>query len=121
MAVQYAQGSELPHFRQLGQQIREETRQALVQTIEQTLAQPVKNAADFVAKLKAAGYEGQASEPGKVMLTHEQTGATFPISELRPNGQALGPQLTAAVERTAQQTKDQVQDRGQSRGGGIGM
>jgi len=121
MAVQYAQGSELPHFRQLGQQIREETRLALVQTIEQTLTQPVKDAADFVAKLKAAGYEGQASEPGKVMLTHEQTGATFPISELRPNGQALGPQLTTAVERTAQQAKNQVQDRGQSRGGGIGM
>jgi hypothetical protein len=120
MAVQYAQGSELPHFRQLGQLIREETRQALVQTIEQTLTQPVKDAADFVAKLKAAGYEGQASEPGKVVLTHEQTGATFPISELRPNGQALESQLTAAVERTAQQAKDQAQDRGQSRGGGIG-
>jgi len=121
MAVQYAQGSELPHFRELGQLIREETRRALVQTIEQTLTQPVKDAADFVAKLKAAGYEGQASEPGKVVLTHKQTGATFPISELRPNGQALGPQLTTAVERTAQQAKDQVQDRRQSRGGGIGM
>jgi hypothetical protein len=51
------------------------------------------------------------------VLTHEQTGATFPISELRPNGQAIGPQLTAAVERTAQQE----QSKGQRRGGGIGM
>jgi hypothetical protein len=120
MAVQYAQGSDLPDLRQLGQEIREETRQALVRTIEQALTQPVKDAADFVAKMKAAGYEGQASEPRKVVLTHEQTGATFPISELRPNGQALEAQLTAAVERTAQQAKDQAQDRGQSRGGGIG-
>ncbi len=121
MAVQYAQGSELPDLRQLGQQIREETRQALVHTIEQTLTKPVKDAADFVAKLKAAGYEGQASEPGKVVLTHEQTGAKFPITELRPNGQALESQLTAAVERTAQQAKNQAQDRGQSRGSGIRM
>jgi len=101
--VQYAQGSELPHFRELGQLIREETRQALVQTIEQTLTQPVKDAADFVAKLKTVGYQTQTSEPGKVVFVHEQTGAKFATTEIHPNGQALGPQLTAAVERTAQQ------------------
>jgi hypothetical protein len=77
----------------------------------------VKDGADFVAKLKAAGYQAQASEPGKVVFTHEQTGARFPTTEIRPNGQAIGPQLTAAVERTAQQE----QSKGQRRGGGIGM
>lgn len=120
-AVQYVQGADLPDLRQYGQEVREETRQAFVHTLEQILAKPVKDVADFVAKLKIAGYEGQATEDGKVEFTHEQTGAKFPTTELRPNGQPLGPQLTAAVERSAQQTKNQVQTRDQSRRGGIGM
>jgi hypothetical protein len=119
MAVQYAQGSDLPDLRQLGQEIREETRQALVRTFEQTLAKPVKDVADFVAKLKAAGYEGQASEAGQVVFTHNQTGARFPTTELRPNGQSLEPQIIAAIERTKEQIL--TQGKGRSRGGGIGM
>lgn len=118
-AVQYAQGADLPELRQFGQQVREETRQALVLTLEQTLAKPVKDAADFQAKLKAEGYRAQRDEQnaGGTVLVHELTGARFKTAELQPNGQAIGPQLTAAVERTAQQAKS----KSQSKGGGISM
>jgi hypothetical protein len=119
MAVQYAQGSDLPDLRQLGLEIREETRQALVRTFEQTLAKPVKDVADFVAKLKAAGYEGQASEGDQVVFTHNQTGARFPTTELRPNGQSLEPQIIAAIERTKEQNL--TQGKGRSQGIGKGM
>jgi hypothetical protein len=118
-AVQYAQGADLPDLRQYGQEVREETRQALVLTLEQTLAKPVKDAADFQAKLKAAGYGAQRDEQSTgTVLVHELTGARFKTAELQPNGQAIGPQLTAAVERTAQQAKSQSKgrDRGQSIG-----
>jgi len=118
-AVRYAQGEDLADFREFGVMVREQERVELTRVLEQTLAKPVKDAADFVAKLKAAGYEGQAIE-GKVEFTHEQTGARFPITELRPNGQALEAQLTAAVERTAQQAKSQAQAKKQDRGLSIG-
>jgi len=114
-AVQYAQGADLPDLRQFGQQVREETRQALVSTLEQTLAKPVKDGADFQAKLKAAGYRAEHDEQSKgTVLVHEQTGARFKTAEVQPNGQAIGPQLTTAIERTAQQVKSQ--NKGQSRG-----
>jgi hypothetical protein len=117
-AVQYAQGADLPHLRQFGQQVREEARQALVSTLEQTLAKPVKDLADFHAKLNATGYRAEHDEQSKgAVMIHEQTGARFKIAELQPNGQAIGPQLTSAVERTAQQAKS----KSQSKGGGIGM
>jgi hypothetical protein len=118
-AVQYAQGVDLPDLRQYGQQVREETRQALVLTLEQTLAKPVKDVPDFQAKLLAAGYRAQRDEQNAkgTVLVHELTGARFKTAELQPNGQAIGPQLTAAVERTAQQVKS----KSQSKGGGIGM
>jgi len=117
-AVQYAQGADLPDLRQYGQEVREETRLELVRTLEQTLAKPVKDTADFQAKLKAEGYRAQRDEQGTgAVLVHELTGAKFKTTELQPNGQPIGPQLTAAVERTAQQAKSQSQ----SKGGGIGM
>jgi hypothetical protein len=121
-AVQYAQGADLPDLRQYGQEVREETRQALVLTLEQTLAKPVKDAADFQGKLKAAGYRAQRDEQntGGTVLVHELTGAKFKTAELQPNGQAIGPQLTAAVERTAQQAKSQAQAKKQDRGQSIG-
>jgi hypothetical protein len=92
-----------------------------VLTLEQTLAKPVKDAPDFQAKLLAAGYRAQRDEQnaGGTVLVHELTGARFKTAELQPNGHAIGPQLTAAVERTAQQALKQ--SRGPSRGGGIGM
>jgi hypothetical protein len=118
-AVQYAQGADLPDLRQFGQQVREETRQALVRTLEQMLAKPVRDGADFQAKLQVAGYQVQRDEQGKGLLVHEQTGAKFKTAEIQPHGQALGPQLLATIERTAQQSKSQ--SKGQTRGGGIGM
>jgi hypothetical protein len=119
-AVQYAQGADLPDLRQFGHQVREETRQALVSTLEQTLAKPVKDGADFQAKLKAVGYRAERDEQGKgTVLVHEQTGARFKTAEVQPNGQAIGPQLTAAIERTAQQALSQ--NRGRSRGGRTSM
>lgn len=118
-AVQYAQGADLPDLRQYGQEVREETRQELVRTLEQTLAKPVKDAADFQAKLKAEGYRAQRDEQSTgTVLVHELTGARFKTAELQPNGQAIGPQLTAAVERTAQQAK--IQSKGRDRGQSIG-
>jgi hypothetical protein len=117
-AVRYAQGADLPELRQFGQEVREETRQALVTMIEHTLAKPVKDAADFQGKLKAAGYQAQRDEQDKgTVLVHELTGARFKTAELQPNGQAIGPQLTAAVERTKQQAL--AQEKGRSQGGGI--
>lgn len=118
-AVQYAQGADLPDLRQYGQEVREETRLELVRTLEQTLAKPVKDAADFQTKLQAAGYQAQRDEQTKgTVLVHELTGARFKTAELQPNGQAIGPQLTAAVERTAQQVKSQ--SKGRDRGHSIG-
>jgi hypothetical protein len=117
-AVQYAQGADLPELRQFGHQVREETRQALVSTLEQTLAKPVKDKADFQAKLKAAGYRAERDEQSKgTVLVHERTGARFKTAEVQPNGQAIGPQLTAAIERTKQQAL--AQEKGRSQGGGI--
>ena len=119
-AVQYAQGADLPDLKQYGQQVREETRQALVTTLEQTLAKPVKDAADFQAKLKAAGYHAERDEQSKgTVLVHEQTGARFKTAEVQPNGQAIGLQLTATIERTKQQAL--AKSKGQSKGGGISM
>ncbi len=119
-AVQYAQGADLPKLKQYGQQVREETRQALVSNLEQTLAKPVKDAVDFQAKLRAAGYQLQRDEQGKGrVLTHEQTGARFKTEEIRPNGEGLRSQVEAAIERTKQQ--DLTKSKGQSRRGGIGM
>lgn len=120
-AVRYVQGADLPELRQFGQQVREETRQELVRTLEETLAKPVKDSADFQAKLKAAGYPVQRDEQGTgTVLVHEQTGARFKTAELQPNGQDIGPQLTAAVERTAQQAKNQAQTKGRDRGLSMG-
>lgn len=116
MAVRYAQGEDLADLRDFGATIRDQERAELTRILEQTLAKPVKDAADFVAKLKDAGYQAQASEPGKVVFTHEQTGAKFLTTEIRPNGQAIGPQLTAAIERTQQQFLRQSQSKGRSRG-----
>jgi hypothetical protein len=120
-AVQYAQGADLPDLRQYGQEVREETRQELVRALEQTLAKPVKDGADFQVKLQAAGYLAQRDEQGKgTVLVHELTGARFKTAEVQPNGQAIGPQLTATIERTAQQAKSQAQARGRDRGPSIG-
>ena len=116
-AVQYVQGKDMPELRQLGQQIIAEEKTALTGHLAQILKGKVPSGEAFIAELSKQGYQVERGAPGQTAIVHELTGARFKTAELQPNGQAIGPQLTAAVERTAQQAKSQSQ----SRGGGIGM
>jgi len=119
MAVRYAQGEDLADFREFGATVREQERAELTRVVEGMLTKPVRDGDDFQAKLQAAGYQVQRDEQGKGIFIHEVSGATFKTTEIQPNGKAIGPQLTAAIERTAEQVLKQ--SKGQSRGGGIGM
>lgn len=120
MAVRYAQGEDLPDFREFGTTVREQERAELTRVIERTLTKPVRDGDDFQAKLQAAGYQLQRDEQGKGgILTHVQSGAKFKTEEIRPNGEGLRSQVEAAIEHTKQQAL--TQSKGQSRGGGIGM
>lgn len=69
--------------------------------LENTLAQPVRSGAEFVAQLQAAGYEQGRDEQGKSYLRDELSGAQFLTGELKPNGQGLVAQLKENIERTA--------------------
>jgi hypothetical protein len=119
MAVRYAQGEDLADFREFGATVREQERAELTQVIEGMLTKPVRDGDDFQAKLQAAGYQVQRDEQGKGVLVHEMSGASFKTTEIQPNGKAIGPQLTATIERTTQQAL--TKSKGQNRGGGIGM
>jgi hypothetical protein len=119
MAVRYAQGEDLPDFREFGATVREQERAELTRVVEGMLTKPVRDGDDFQAKLQAAGYQVQRDEQGKGIFIHEASGATFKTTEIQPNGKAIGPQLTATIERTTQQAL--TKSKGQSRGGGIGM
>ena len=119
MAVRYAQGEDLADFREFGASVREQERAELTRVVEGMLTKPVRDGDDFQAKLQAAGYQVQRDEQGKGMFIHEVSGATFKTTEIQPNGKAIGPQLTATIERTTQQAL--TKSKGQSRGGGIGM
>ena len=116
-AVQYAQGKDLPELRQFGQQVIGEEKTALTGHLEQILKGKVASGEEFIAQLGKQGYQVERGAPGQTAIVHEQTGARFLTTELRPNEQAFAPQLNAAIERTAQQAKSQ--SKGQ--GGGIGM
>jgi hypothetical protein len=119
MAVRYVQGEDLADFREFGATVREQERAELTQVIEGMLTKPVRDGDDFQAKLQAAGYQVQRDEQGKGVLVHEMSGASFKTTEIQPNGKAIGPQLTATIERTTQQAL--TKSKGQNRGGGIGM
>ncbi|GAB2799315.1 MULTISPECIES: MobV family relaxase [Hymenobacter] len=119
MAVRYAQGEDLADFREFGATVREQERAELTRVVEGMLTKPVRDGDDFQAKLQAAGYQVQRDEQGKGIFIHEASGATFKTTEIQPNGKAIGPQLTATIERTTQQAL--TKSKGQSRGGGIGM
>jgi hypothetical protein len=117
MAVRYAQGEDLAEFREFGATVREQERAELTRVIERTLTKPVRDATDFQAKLQTAGYQVMRDQEGKGVLVHELSGAKFRNAEIQPNGQDIGPQLTAAVERTAQQAL--TKSKSQSKGGQI--
>lgn len=118
LAVQIAQFDKpaLEALLKEGQQAREQQKTALVGHLEQILKGKVPNNEHFVATLKAQGYAAQRTGQD-IELVHQATGAKFLAIELRPNGQAIGPQLTTAIERTAKQKL--AQNKGYKRDGGI--
>ena len=118
LAVGAAQ-QDLPTVQELidrGNKTRQEIKTALTGHLEGILKGKVPTNEAFVNQLKAQGYQTQKAGQG-VELVHELTGARFPSRELYPNGQAIGPQLTAAIERT--QRQEQAQKKGRSQGPGL--
>ena len=90
----------------------EDLKTALTGHIEQILKGKLSNEAQFVAQLTAQGYQSQRTEQG-TELVHELTGARFSSKSIQPNGEAIGPQLVATIERTQRQVQEQTQKRGQ--------
>jgi len=97
-----------------GKAAREEVKTALVRRLEQILKGKVADNAQFVAQLTAQGYRTQRTAEGTTEVVHELSGARFATKELQPNGQAIGPQLVATIERTQHQAQEQTKK--QSRG-----
>lgn len=97
-----------------GKAAREEVKTALVGQLEQILKGKVADNAQFVAQLNAQGYRSQRTAEGTTEVVHELSGARFATKELQPNGQAIGPQLVATIERTQRQVQEQTKK--QSRG-----
>lgn len=97
-----------------GKAAREEVKTALVGRLEQILKGKVADNAQFVAQLTAQGYRTQRTGEGTTEVVHELSGARFATKELQPNGQAIGPQLVATIERTQHQAQEQTKKRGQS-------
>jgi hypothetical protein len=99
-----------------GKTVREDAKTALTGHLEQILKGKVTDNAQFVAQLKAQGYRSQRAADGSTEVIHELSGARFNTKELQPNGQDIGPQLVATVERTQRQMQEQSQkkNRGQS-------
>jgi hypothetical protein len=102
LAVQLAQGGgpEVEALTTYGQQQREKARQELVGILEGVLLNPVSGPEAFRAELENVGYMTGKDAQGKGVLIDEQTGASFHLSELKPNGLDLRPQLEKAIERT---------------------
>jgi hypothetical protein len=96
-----------------GKAARDEVKTALTGQLEQILKGKVPDGEQFAQQLRAAGYQAKRTEQGTELI-HELTGARFPTKEIRPNGEAIGPQLTAAIERT--QKREQDLKKGQSKG-----
>ncbi len=94
-----------------GKKAREDVKTALTGQLEQILKGKVPDQAQFVAQLTAQSYHSRRTEQG-AELVHELTGARFHSKEIRPNGEAIGPQLTTAIERTQHQEQTRKQNRG---------
>ena len=102
LAVQLAQGGgpAVEALTAYGQQQREKARQELVGILEGVLLNPVPGPDAFRAELESVGYMTGKDAQGKGVLIDEQTGASFHLIELKPNGLYLRPQLEKAIERT---------------------
>jgi hypothetical protein len=93
-----------------GKAIREELKTTLTEHLEQVLKGKIPNEDHFRQQLRAAGYQAQRVEQG-TELVHSVTGARFPSKEIQPNGTAIGPQLTAAIERTQRQEQELIKQK----------
>jgi vacuolar-type H+-ATPase subunit D/Vma8 len=91
-----------------GNKVREEVKTALVEHIAKILKGKVADNAQFVARLTVQGYRSKSTANGTIEVVHELSGAKFASKELQPNGQAIGPQLVAAIERTKRQEQEQT-------------
>lgn len=102
LAVQLAQGGGplVDELTRYGQQEREKARQELVGILENVLKEAVPSPEAFRAQLHEIGYMTGKDAQGKGVLTDEQTGASFHLSDLKPNGLDLRPQLEQAIART---------------------
>ena len=112
-----ARQQDLPTVQELidrGQAVREEVKTALTGQLEHILKGKLADKAQFVAQLTAQGYRSQRVADGSTEVVHELSGARFNTKELQPNGQDIGPQLVATIERTQRQVQEQTQKRGQS-------
>lgn len=112
MAVALVQG-DLPVLQlaeQQGKKTIEEVKTSLTEHLEQVLRGKVTSREDFEQQLRAGGYRSQRGDEG-AELVHERTGVRFPVQEIRPNGERIGVQLTAAIERSQHQEKEQTQKR----------
>lgn len=110
MAVALVQG-DLPVLQlaeQQGKKTIEEVKTSLTGHLEQVLRGAVASSEDFEKQLRAGGYRSQRGDEG-AELVHERTGVRFPVREIRPNGERIGVQLTAAIERSQQREKEQTQ------------
>lgn len=102
LAVAAAQ-RDLPAIQALadkGQTIRHEVKTALTEHLEQLLRSNISSSEQFMSEIRDKGYTAYKAVEGKPMLMHKQTGVKIPVDELLPNGQAIGPQLVATIERS---------------------
>jgi hypothetical protein len=124
VAVQVAQ-QDVPAVDELaryGATVRERSRQDLEQTLAGLLKGPVKDGAEFMEKVRTQGFEFAPSVEGRPStFTDPLTTAKFTSGEVKPNGEALRPQLEAAIERTAQQAQARSQARDRSQDKGVSM
>jgi hypothetical protein len=118
IAVGIVQGN-LPLGRSLadqGRAIQQEVKTALTGQIEQILSGKLTDQIQLIDQLKAQGYRTQRAEQGGTEVVHELTGAKFSTKELQPNGQPIGLQVLAAIERTKRQEQEQEQTQKQNKG-----
>ena len=102
LAVQLAQGGgELVEgMTNYGNQQREKARQELVGLLEGVLLNPIRSGEALRAELESIGYIPSKDTQGKGILTDEQSGAVFILSELKPNGLDFQSQVKEVITRT---------------------
>lgn len=90
------------------QRVRTAGELALNKHLEQILGGKISDEQSFADQLVDRGYYLQSRE-NKLELGDMTTGALFEFDALRPNGQPIGPQLNAAIERASQRAVEKAQ------------